>query len=89
MKGVAGAVNYYQNFKNSDHCANTAKEPGGWLGKGAELLNLKGEVTREAFGYLLDGFSPDGKRKLVENAGTTKTHKGPQDPRVQKGSRKR
>jgi hypothetical protein len=90
MKGVAGAVNDYQNFMNSDHYANTAEEPGRWLGKGAELLNLKREVKREEFGYLLDGFSPAGKRKLVENAGTTKKEqKGPQDGRVQKRSRKR
>jgi conjugative relaxase-like TrwC/TraI family protein len=75
MKGVAGAVDYYLNFTKEDYYANTSEAPGCWLGGGAELLELKGEVKREPFAYLLDGFSPDGKRELVQNAGTSQREK--------------
>lgn len=33
-----------------------------WYGKGAEKLNLKGQVQQEAFTQLLDGHLPDGTR---------------------------
>ena len=40
-----------------------------WYGKGAEKLGLSGVVTKDEFGMVLDGFSPDEKA-LVKNAGT-------------------
>ena len=39
-----------------------------WYGKGAEELGLSGVVTKDEFGMVLDGFSPDEKA-LVSNAG--------------------
>lgn len=40
-----------------------------WFGKGVWKLGIRGEVNAQEFKHLFDGFSPDGKEKLVGNAG--------------------
>ena len=61
---------YYLAMARSGYYANAHDEPGYWAGKGAELLGLKGPVTQEVLQNLFDGFSPDGRTKLVQNAGS-------------------
>lgn len=60
---------YYQEMTHSDYYANRYEQAGYWTGKGAELLGLTGPVRGEHLRNLFDGFSPDGKTKLVQNAG--------------------
>lgn len=43
--------------------------PGCWMGEGAKALGLTGHVHPEAFENLFHGFSPDGMKRLVQNAG--------------------
>jgi conjugative relaxase-like TrwC/TraI family protein len=61
---------YYLAMARSGYYANAHDEPGYWAGRGAELLGLKGPVTQEVLQNLFDGFSPDGRTKLVQNAGS-------------------
>lgn len=62
--GKGGNGSYYFKYYSTE-----CEEPGEWFGDGAEHFGLKGEVDRRTFQYLLDGRSPDGKDKLVKNAG--------------------
>lgn len=62
-KGGSGG-GYYLKYYN-DH----AKEKPLWSGRGAELLGLSKTPTEAEFNNLLNGFSPNGKAKLVQNAG--------------------
>jgi conjugative relaxase-like TrwC/TraI family protein len=48
----------------------TGEAPGLWVGDGARELGLTGLVHHEQFENLYHGFSPDGMRPLVQNAGT-------------------
>ncbi|MCI0535527.1 MAG: relaxase domain-containing protein [Verrucomicrobiales bacterium] len=43
--------------------------PGLWVGRGAEYFGLCGAVMEQVFERLYRGFSPDGSRALVQNAG--------------------
>lgn len=61
--GGSGGGYYFKYY--SDHSSERPQ----WFGKGAELLGLRGEVRKEEFNNLLNGFSPDGCEKLVQNAG--------------------
>ncbi|MBI5386440.1 MAG: relaxase domain-containing protein [Verrucomicrobia bacterium] len=68
MQG-AGRADYYINLAREDYYAGTFEEPGRWFGQGAQWLALRDPVERETFHYLLAGFMPDGRQKLVQNAG--------------------
>ena len=50
--------------------------PGAWFGKGARELGLKGKVEREPLRNLLVGLTPDGIKKLVQNAGNENRQSG-------------
>ena len=67
---------YYLDMTQSDYYANRYEQAGYWAGKGAELLGLSGPVQGEQLQNLFDGFSPDGKTKLVQNAGSPDRQKG-------------
>lgn len=47
-------------------------------GKAAEILQVPTFLTRREFQNLLEGYSPDGKEKLVQNAGDPKRQAGTQ-----------
>jgi conjugative relaxase-like TrwC/TraI family protein len=40
-----------------------------WFGRGADLLNLSGNVKDSSFRNLLAGFPPDGKKPFTQNPG--------------------
>lgn len=61
-KGGASAA-YYFNYYNTQ-CA----EPAEYLGIGAAILHVHGNVDREVFMNMMNGTSPDGRRDLVKNA---------------------
>lgn len=65
MSGGQGA--YYAGLAREDYYLAGGEPPGFWLGDGARKLALAGEVQREEFLELFDGFH-DGKR-LVQSAG--------------------
>ena len=67
---------YYLEMTQSDYYANRYEKPGYWAGKGTPFLGLSGAVDGTHLQNLFDGFSPDGKSKLVQNAGSPNRQKG-------------
>lgn len=63
------SANYYLELAHSNYYLQGGEPPGQWCGEGAKALGLSGEVSGDAFNNLFQGFSPDGKRPLVQNAG--------------------
>ena len=67
ITSAAGAVDYYSN--KALEAYYTEGKLGRWFGGAAEFLQLPESVNPETFHSLLMGFSPDGNRALVKNAG--------------------
>lgn len=65
--------NYHIDLAREDYYQTGGEAPGKWHGLGAESLGLRGLVNRDELHRIMDGFNPDGTRKLVQNAGTEKT----------------
>ena len=63
-------IKYHLAMARVGYYANLYEDTGQWAGKGAELLGLKGPVTEEVLRNLFEGYSKDGKTKLVQNAGS-------------------
>jgi conjugative relaxase-like TrwC/TraI family protein len=61
-------VSYYATLGREDYYAKGTEPPGVWWGEGAKRLGLEGRVETDAFRNLLLGLSPDGAKKLVQNA---------------------
>jgi Ti-type conjugative transfer relaxase TraA len=59
---------YYANLAVEDYYTKGGEPPGKWYGLGAEEFRLFGQVDREQFLTLCDGYKLDGS-KLVQNAG--------------------
>ena len=67
---TAGAPqNYYLNLAQQNYYTAQFEPPGQWFGNGAAAMKLVGEVRAGALTNLFQGFSPDGKDRLVQNAG--------------------
>jgi conjugative relaxase-like TrwC/TraI family protein len=75
MRG-SGQGNYYLELACEDYYLQGGEPPGRWIGKGAARFNLSGEVRKEAFRNLLQGFDPEGKIFLVQNAGNEHRQSG-------------
>lgn len=60
---------YYVELAHEHYYLQGGEPPGEWHGDGAKALGLCGEVAGETFRNLFQGFSPDGTRPLVQNAG--------------------
>lgn len=76
IANASAAVAYYLDRKLDYYLAGIDQK-GYWLGSGAAALGLLGqEVDRNTFRHLLEGFSPDGLRPLVQNAGHSKRQCG-------------
>jgi conjugative relaxase-like TrwC/TraI family protein len=54
-----------ESLSRSDYYSEGQESPGRWFGKGAERLNLLGEVEREAFFQLCDNLNPETGRPLT------------------------
>lgn len=63
------SANYYLELAHEHYYIQGGEPPGEWHGEGAKALGLSGRVTGETFHNLFQGFSPDGTRSLVQNAG--------------------
>ena len=66
---AAGRANYYMGGPAEKYYIEGTRQAGRWFGQAVELLGLPERVTRRTFHNLLNGFSPDGRRPLVQNAG--------------------
>ena len=66
-RGGSGGGYYFEYYSS-----HAEQEQSRCLGNGAARLGATGEVTRKVFENLLEGRSPDGKIKLVQNAGAEK-----------------
>jgi conjugative relaxase-like TrwC/TraI family protein len=75
MKG-AGKGEYYLRLAQEDYYFNKGEPLGQWYGKGADQLGLTGRIDPIALRRLLDGFSPDGRRALVQNPGDPNRQSG-------------
>lgn len=60
---------YYVELAHEHYYLQGGEPPGEWHGDGAKALGLSGQVAGEIFHSLFQGFSPDGTRPLVQNAG--------------------
>ncbi|MDB9529069.1 relaxase domain-containing protein [Oscillatoria sp. CS-180] len=67
---------YYLDIAKDDYYLNGGEPPGKWHGKGAAALELIGNVKPAHYRQVIDGFTPDGEAKLVQNAGETKRQPG-------------
>lgn len=65
----AGSVRYHTGLAKEDYYTKGQEPPGAWLGTGAEKIGLSGTVKPQELKNVFCGFSPDGKEKLVQNAG--------------------
>ena len=52
-----------------DYYAESGQARGVWLGRGAAELQLRGEVTEQAFDHLAAGLDPKSGEPLVQRAG--------------------
>ena len=77
ISATQAEVNYYANLgEHGDYYSEEGSQPGTWWGMGAKALGLAGEVDPEEFANLLKGYSADGKRSLVRNAGRSNRRSG-------------
>ena len=74
MKG-GSTGNYYLELAREDYYTKAHEEPGRWLGTGAQQQGLHGTVSARSFKNLLAGYSADGQRALVQNAGDARRQK--------------
>lgn len=63
---------YLINLAQEDYYLDGGEPPGQWYGTAATHFGLAGQVERDSFMRLLQGYSPDGHNKLVRNAGDAK-----------------
>lgn len=66
---LGGNLVYYLKLATLDYYHEGGEPAGQWFGRGASRLNLSGDIDPEAIRLLATGFSADGQRKLVQNAG--------------------
>lgn len=66
---LSGNLNYYLELATLDYYQLGGEPIGKWFGTGAERLQLSGEIDQEVIQQIAAGFSLDGQRKLVQNAG--------------------
>jgi conjugative relaxase-like TrwC/TraI family protein len=60
IRAISGGVGYAQrHLEHSDYYDEHRRVQGEWHGRGAELLGLRGEVTREQFEALREGLHPE------------------------------
>ncbi len=70
MLSIGGASGrYYADLAREDYYHAGGEPPGIWHGTEAERFGVGGEVNREEFLRLCEGYTKDGKEKLVQNAG--------------------
>lgn len=62
----SGQASYYLGLAREDYYLQGGEPAGIWLGDGASLIGLTGEVKSDQLYNLFDGLSPEGARSLVQ-----------------------
>jgi Ti-type conjugative transfer relaxase TraA len=62
-------IDYYLKMTKKDYYLDSGEPPGQWYGEGAVRIGLSGIVGESEITNVYRGFSPNGKIKLVKNAG--------------------
>lgn len=72
---AAGAKSYYESLSKGDYYARGQEVEivGRWGGRGAALLNLRGDVERDAFNALCDNLNPHTGERLTARKGGNRT----------------
>ncbi|WP_013630074.1 MobF family relaxase [Rubinisphaera brasiliensis] len=66
---LGGNLNYYLELATLEYYQRGGEPVGRWFGTGAERLKLVGEIDPDVIQRIAAGFSADGSKKLVQNAG--------------------
>jgi conjugative relaxase-like TrwC/TraI family protein len=69
MSGAGQVVHYFAHGPEA-YYLKAQETLGHWQGSGAARLRLDGAVDPKILRHLLDGFTPDRRRALVQNAGS-------------------
>ena len=69
-------VAYYARFGQEDYYVKGGEPPGVWWGTGSNEVGLAGTVDKQSFRNLLEGYSADGEKRLVQNAGLRERRAG-------------
>lgn len=72
----AGQGDYYLELAREDYYLKGGEPVGIWEGEGAEALGLSGEVKAQELKNVLNGYSADGSKELVQNAGKENRQSG-------------
>lgn len=71
-----GAEGYYLRLAREDYYSSGEEPPGIWHGRGAASLGLLGLVVPDDLRAVVGGFSPTGRRPLVQSAGRANHQSG-------------
>ena len=72
----AGQGDYYLELAREDYYLKGGEPPGVWVGEGAKELGLNGQVEKAELKNLLEGYSIDDEKSLVQNAGKENRQSG-------------
>tara|TARA_R110001592_G_scaffold215877_1_gene469300 strand:- start:6634 stop:9150 length:2517 start_codon:yes stop_codon:yes gene_type:complete len=67
-------INYYSDLAKEDYYLDGGEPNGVWLGKGAKLLDLSGNVDNEKYINVMHGYTPDKKYDLCQKSGKKHRH---------------
>src|SRR3546814_11536813 len=59
IRSAAGSANYFA--KDDYYTVEDSSEVSAWAGEGADIAGLSGEVSKDAFDGILNGFLPSGE----------------------------
>jgi len=75
IRAMTGGAGYAQrHLEHSDYYDEHRKVQGEWLGRGAELLGLRGTVTREQFEAVREGLHPESGEFLRPRHSSDRTN---------------
>jgi hypothetical protein len=74
LLSAKGAKQYFERELGAEEYYG--KTPGWWIGKGRELLGSSEEVSKEAFGRLVDNLHPVTGKRLSRRTNTTRKEIG-------------
>lgn len=78
IDAIKGDGRYFTELAKANYYIDGGEPPGFWIGDAAQCMGLSGKaVSKERLRNILRGYHPDDqKKKLVQNAGKDKRHRG-------------
>ena len=81
IRAMTGGAGYAQrHLEHSDYYDEHRKVQGEWLGRGAELLGLRGTVTPDQFEAVREGLHPEGGEFLRPRHSSDRTNVDGSEP---------